>query len=128
MGDEIDKDIQSLGKREINISSFLLAVCLVFIFVDLLFHLGGGFLAVAGFSGAGLAVMGLLIGVATSKSKSFGPALNFVLAGVIMYFEVPVILNAAAYSMERIVFSAFLLFGAIFLLYFFTLKSIKTIR
>ncbi len=128
MADEIDKDIQLLGNREIKIFSFLLAVSLVSIFADLVFHLAGGFLAVAGFAGAGLAVMGLLVGVATSKSESLGPALNFVLAGVIMYFEVPVILNATAYSMERIVFSVFLLLGAIFLLYFFTLKSIKAIR
>ena len=138
MENKVSKDVILLGKVEVAISSFLLAISLIMIISDLTFHLAGGFLAVIGI-GVGLAALiGLVAGIATLKLKYLGALINLILARYIIYFELPVVktdlsdlaMNRAlgsTYPVWHFVGALIFLSIAAFLVFFFLRMIFKSI-
>ena len=138
MDKKILKDVILLGRVEIAISSFLLVIALIMVISDLTLGLAGGFLAVIGI-GVGLAALiGLVAGIATLKVKYLGALINLILAGYIIYFELPVVTtNLSDLSMNRpfgytypvwhFVGALIFLSTAFFLIFFFLRMILKSI-
>ena len=138
MENKILKDVILLGRVEVAISSFLLAISLIMVISDLIFRLAGGFLAVIGI-GVGLAAfIGLVAGIATLKLKYLGALINLILAGYIIYFELPVVKTdlsdltmnrpfGSTYPVWHFVGAIVFLSIAAFLIFFFLRMIFKSI-
>ena len=136
MDAEISKDVRSVtsfGRSESVISAAILFAALVATVADLVFHLAGGFLAVFALGLFLPSLLGCISGLLTMRLKPSGRILNFVLAGILIWYGLPPIVYHLIMSLQgKSVYPPWImavnmlsLIIALFLCYFFTRRTVR---